>query len=85
MPLGALSGPTRITVRAPAGNLVGYDFQPHGLEFERPLTLMQDLLSTDGLGQLDLQAVYFDGELEPTPVDDEQDKPFFEKVKDLFG
>jgi molecular chaperone DnaJ len=23
--------------------------------------------------------------LEPTPVDDEQDKPFFEKVKDLFG
>jgi molecular chaperone DnaJ len=23
--------------------------------------------------------------LEPTPVDDEHDKPFFEKVKDLFG
>jgi molecular chaperone DnaJ len=23
--------------------------------------------------------------LEPTPVDDERDKPFFEKVKDLFG
>jgi molecular chaperone DnaJ len=25
------------------------------------------------------------GTLEPTAVDDEQDKPFFEKVKDLFG
>jgi molecular chaperone DnaJ len=23
--------------------------------------------------------------LEPTPIDDERDKPFFEKVKDLFG
>jgi hypothetical protein len=68
VPIGAVMRPTRITVTAPAGNLVGYDFQPHGLRFERPLTLTQDLLSTKGLGLLssDLQAVYFEGDLAPT-------------------
>jgi hypothetical protein len=64
VPFGALSRSTRITVTAPAGDLVGYDFQPHGLQFERPLMLTQDLLSTEGLGLLNLQAVYFEGELE---------------------
>jgi hypothetical protein len=66
VPFGALDSSTRITVTAPAGNLVGYEFQPHGLRFARPLTVTQDLLSTAGLGLLDLQAVYFEGELAPT-------------------
>jgi len=66
VPIGAVERPTRITVTAPAGDLVGYDFQPHGLQFQRPLTITQDLLSTEGLGLLDLQAVYFEGELAPS-------------------
>jgi hypothetical protein len=66
VPIGAVDRPTRITVTAPAGDLVGYDFQPHGLQFDRPLTITQDLLSTEGLGLLDLQAVYFEGELTPS-------------------
>jgi hypothetical protein len=68
VPFGAVNSLTRVTVTAPAGNLVGYDFQPHGLRFERPLTLTQDLLGTDGLGLLSgsLQVVYFDGDLAPT-------------------
>lgn len=64
-PYGALRDHTTITVTAPAGNLVGYHFEPHGLEFGRPVTVAQDLLSTEGLGLSGLSAVYFEGELEP--------------------
>jgi hypothetical protein len=71
VPFGAVSRSTRITVTAPAGDLVGYDFQPHGLQFDRPLLVTQDLLSTEGLGLLNLQAVYFEGGLEAsvTPLE----------------
>jgi hypothetical protein len=64
-PYGAVRRNTSITITAPAGNLVGYHFEPHGLEFGRPVTLVQDLLSTEGLGLRGMSAVYFDGELEP--------------------
>ncbi len=66
VPFGALSARTRITVTAPAGDLVGYHFEPHGLQFQRPVTVAQDLLSTQGVGLTGLEAVYFDGDLEPT-------------------
>jgi len=67
-PWGALTSPTRITVTAPAGNLVGYHFEPHGLRFRRDVTVAQDLRGTEadllGLGlSLNLQAAYFEGEL----------------------
>jgi len=67
-PYDAVRTPTRITVRAPAGNHLGYDFQPHGLEFRRDVTVVQDLLNTNALGlsESDLQVVYFDGELAAT-------------------
>lgn len=65
-PVGALREPTRITVTAPAGNLVGYHFEPHGLEFHRGVTVMQDLSLADLLDLGDLSAAYFEGELEPT-------------------
>ena len=69
-PWGALRSPTRITVTAPAGNLVGYHFEPHGLRFRRDVTVAQDLRGTEadllGLGlSLNLQAAYFEGELQP--------------------
>jgi hypothetical protein len=67
VPFGAVDRPMRITVTAPAGDLVGYQFEPHGLRFQRPLTVTQDLLSTQGLGLLSgLQVVYFDGDLKST-------------------
>jgi len=66
VPWGALDGPTRITVTAPAGDLVGYHFEPHGLEFNRPITAVQDLLKTEGIGLTGMSAAYFEGDLEPT-------------------
>lgn len=66
VPFGALRARTEITVTAPAGDLVGYHFEPHGLEFRRPVTVSQDMTLTDLLTVEELTAVYFEGELEPT-------------------
>lgn len=63
-PIGAVESATEITVTAPAGNLVGYHFAPHGLEFDAPVVVMQDLTKTMVQDQTDLSAVYFDGELQ---------------------
>lgn len=46
IPEGALSVPTTISVRALAGPLVAYSFEPHGLKFALPLTVEQSLLDT---------------------------------------
>lgn len=64
-PIGALDSATEITVTAPAGNLVGYHFEPHGIEFGAPVVVMQDLTKTMVQDRTDLSAVYFEGELEP--------------------
>lgn len=67
VPRGALDRYTRITVTAPSGDLVGYHFAPHGLDFDRKVTLTQNLLQTEGLGLLSgLSVAYFEGDLEPT-------------------
>lgn len=66
VPSRALRSDTRITVTAPAGDLVGYHFEPHGLQFEREVTVSQDLVRTERLGLSGLIAAYFEGELEPT-------------------
>lgn len=64
-PPNALSSATEITVTAPAGDLVGYHFEPHGLDFDRAVTVSQDLLKTNGLSLDGLSAHYFEGDLEP--------------------
>ncbi len=46
IPKGALSAPTMITVTSVAGPYVTYDMQPHGLQFLRPVTAVQDLGNT---------------------------------------
>ena len=63
VPFGALDRYTRITVRAPAGDLFAYEFLPHGLEFERRVTVMQEV--TDGEAAGGLEGIYFEGELQP--------------------
>lgn len=69
VPRGALRERTDITVTAPAGDLVGYHFEPHGLEFRKKVRVTQDLSLTDVVSNLlspgALSAVYFEGELEP--------------------
>jgi len=42
-PAGALSAPTRITMTAKAGWNVAYEFSPHGIVFNVPVTVQQDL------------------------------------------
>lgn len=68
VPVGALTAPVTITVTAPAGDLVGYHFQPHGLVFSKPITASQRTFGTElGLlgGLLSPPfAAYFQGELQ---------------------
>lgn len=70
VPQGAVSSPVTITVSALPGNVVAYEFQPHGLVFQRPLHVRQDLraLALDRLpgkgaqsrlGKLELEIAYF--------------------------
>lgn len=55
VPSGALKSNTTITVKALRGNLVAYEFGPHGLEFEKSPTVKQDLRNTEwSVGQLRL-------------------------------
>jgi hypothetical protein len=63
VPRGALDRYTRITVKAPAGDLMAYEFLPHGTQFERPVTVAQEVSSNEAAGGL--EAIYFEGELQP--------------------
>lgn len=68
IPPGAAPLGTRIEVRAPSGDLVGYHFSPHGLQFRLPVTLTQSLRGTEGEFELlrPLLGAYFDGPLLPS-------------------
>lgn len=54
IPKGALSSNVTITVTAPAGQPVAYQFEPHGLRFAKQVQLRQDLSLTDLTAVLDL-------------------------------
>ena len=45
-PAGAVAVPTTITMTAPAGWQVAYEFEPHGIQFAEPVTITQDLRKT---------------------------------------
>jgi hypothetical protein len=47
VPQGALDKPTVITMTARSGELVAYDFAPHGITFAKPLTFTQQLRGTN--------------------------------------
>jgi hypothetical protein len=61
---GAVSKPTRISVTAIRGRNVAYRFQPHGLVFNAPVTIQQNLRHTiawkDAEFAAQLQGSYFD-------------------------
>lgn len=66
-PAGAVSVPTQLSVRAHAGKLVVYTFEPHGITFGAPITLHQTLRGTsaelDPVLQQQLQGGYLAGDL----------------------
>jgi hypothetical protein len=47
VPAGALDADTEITMTARAGSLLAYDFEPHGVTFNVPLVLTQNLNGTN--------------------------------------
>jgi hypothetical protein len=61
---GAVAVPTRITVTAVGGRVVAYRFAPHGLVFDAPVTIRQDLRKTVAWRNPELTALlggsYFD-------------------------
>jgi hypothetical protein len=69
VPTGAVLNNTTFTVTAPAGNLVGYEFQPHGTVFRKRLRATQRLSGTEiGYLQGILNppfAAYYEGPLLP--------------------
>jgi hypothetical protein len=69
VPTGAVLQNTTFTVTAPAGDLVGYEFEPHGTVFRKRLKATQRLAGTEiGLLQAVLDppfAAYYEGDLLP--------------------
>ena len=61
VPPGALNGDTKITMTARAGYLLAYDFEPHGVTFNLPLTFNQSLNGTNAglLSPLGLKLAYY--------------------------
>ena len=62
VPPKAVSAPTNFSVRALKGNVVAYDFSPHGTTFNVPLEVRQDLRTTAWYALPDLatmEAGYF--------------------------
>ncbi len=66
IPPYAVARLTQVTVRARAGDLVGYEFEPKGLHFGRSAVLIQDLrdLRVEGTPEA-LVGAYPEGELSP--------------------
>jgi hypothetical protein len=69
VPAGAVSAPMIIWVKAPAGNLVSYEFGPHGTQFLLPLTVRQDLRPTGWYKLLDRSQVEVGYFKDPAQVD----------------
>ena len=66
VPKGALDHEVPITVTAVAGELVGFEFQPHGLEFDLPVKAQQKqqkLALPRGQKKGNIFAAYYEGPL----------------------
>lgn len=53
-PEGALPDTVDVSVDIPRGDLVGYEFEPHGIQFSKGVRLRQDLAGTEAEGSLGL-------------------------------
>lgn len=81
-PEGAVSDTVEVSVDVPRGDLVGYEFAPHGIEFEKKVRLRQALDGTEAAGDLSLL-----GDLEGAYVDevDDEVEPLEELELGLLG
>lgn len=73
VPAGAIPGQTlTITVTAIPGRMVAYNFEPHGTQFLKPLTISQQLQGTNGLLGLlirpNLAGGYFKSDTQLNPL-----------------
>lgn len=61
VPPGAVSSPVTLSVSARLGRTIAYDFEPHGLQFARPVTVHQRLVGTDWVHHIlrGIQGAYF--------------------------
>jgi hypothetical protein len=59
IPRGALTSTRVITITALSGDAVAYKFEPHGLTFERPVTLTQSLSGVSFSSRDVLTGAYF--------------------------
>jgi hypothetical protein len=71
VPRGALATTMTLSVSSRPGQLLSYEFQPHGTQFARPLVVTQDMSGTDWSSRSlsALRVVYFASE---SQVDDAQ-------------
>ncbi len=90
---GAVSAPTAVTITSLSGSYVSYDMQPHGINFQAPVTVTQGLRNT-AAGSMSivlstLKGVYIDNNLSPandgTIYPTELLKSVTYLVKDLLG
>jgi ZU5 domain len=59
VPPGAVRAPTTFSVTPIGGDVVAYDFEPHGTKFAVPLTFMQDLAKTNYVAGKTIRGGYF--------------------------
>ena len=66
-PARAVDRPVTITVTAKAGNLLAYEFQPHGMKFNMPVKITQRLFGVDKSSPL--TSVFLGYYPDPTTLD----------------
>lgn len=71
VPPGALSGPTTLTATALKGELVAYEFGPHGTRFNVPLLMYQDLSVAQAQSAAELSRLVVGYFTDPTQLDHE--------------
>ncbi|MFN8582623.1 MAG: hypothetical protein U0163_16815 [Gemmatimonadaceae bacterium] len=59
VPAGAVSAPVKFQITSLKGLSVAYEFEPHGMVFNKPLTIRQDLTKTLYLPGLPVGGAYF--------------------------
>jgi hypothetical protein len=59
VPKGAVNKKTHFVITATQGDIVAFEFEPHGTTFKVPLTAKQDLSTTEWKSGLVLSAGYF--------------------------
>ena len=82
-PPGALRERTHITMTAKAGWNVAYEFEPHGISFDKPVKVQQDLkytLADGGKNAKNLTAGYYSKDLNGSFLDPWK---FFARVSEL--